>query len=337
MAQPENDRQDQGKNRNRFGRWVLVVLLLIVVIVIGMLIPSVQRIRVGDGNRTACANNIRQIGLALQAANAVNNRLPPYFGTYNKKPNSGVGEKAPGVYPATIFYHLLPHLEEAGIYQRCRRCSIIRLRTNMCLSPNSPLVGIGKDDENAATFKVRTLICPSDITGDPSGVDKLSLIPGKMPESTWGANCYAANYLLFGMVKDAKLPESVPDGLSRTIIFTEKAPICADAASGRQGGNLWAVPAFFPSDPQARFNYASSIGYDPADANPTKPYSVRLFQIEPARGQCDPTLAQSPHDGGINVAMGDGSALHCQVRVAQNVVRVTDALPYRGDQFSKGW
>ena len=121
-------------------------------------------------------------------------------------------------------------------------------------------------------------------------------------------NSYAANYLLFGMVKERRLSEAVPDGLYVTIFFTEKAGNCDDNASGRRGGNLWAVPPFFPADQAASVNYGGTFGYDPAEANRSQPFAMGLFQMQPAAGKCDPTLAQSPHVGGINVAMGDGSA-----------------------------
>jgi prepilin-type processing-associated H-X9-DG protein len=336
MAQPEDDRQDQAKNRRLIGRWDLVALLLLAVIVIGMLLPGIQRIR-GPGNRMACLNNLRQIGLALQSANVANNRLPPFFGTYSGKPNSGAADKACGVYPATIFFHLLPHLEQPGTYQRLPPLFNYPAPDQYVLAPSPPIVGQGIADENAAAFKVPSLICPSDTSGDPSGVNVLTLTPGKVPASKWGASGYAANYLLFGLVKEPRLPEPVPDGLSNTIFFTEKAAICADAASGRLGGNLWAVPAFFPSDPQARINYGGSVGYDPADANPTKPYSVTLFQVTPAVGQCDPTLAQSPHNSGMNVSMGDGSARYIAGNVSPKTwSALLTPYPIEGISFPAG-
>ena len=156
-------------------------------------------------------------------------------------------------------------------------------------------------------FKVFVYLCSSDVSGEPSGVQNLSLTSKGTEASDWGSSNYSANYLLFGMVKDPRLPESVPDGLSNTIFFTEKASICDDAATGRRGGNLWAVPAFFPSDPQASVNFGGTLGYDPAPTNPTRPYALALFQIAAPGIACDPALAQSPHAGGINVSMGDGS------------------------------
>lgn len=308
MARPNEEHDGNVKDRSRFSPWDILVGLILVIIVIGMLIPSLQRIRDRGGNRAKCSNNLRQIGLATLFAHDMAKRLPPAFGSYNDKPKSGIGEKAPGTYPATIFYHLLPNLDGTGIYSRLPPLFNYPSENEYVLAPNPPLLGQRSPDENAAAFRMSTFICPSNVSGDPSGVESHSLIQGKAEASLWGTNGYAANYLLFGLVKEPRLPESVPDGLSTTIFFTEKAPICADSATGRTGGNLWAVPPFFPSDPQALVNYGGTFGYDPAAGNPTRPYSVALFQVEPAADKCDSSLAQSPHSGGINVSMGDGSA-----------------------------
>ena len=306
MSRPEDGRQDQDQTYSGF-RWGSVVVLSVIgIVLIGMLFPAVNRIR-GPSLRAHCQNNMRQIGLALLSANFAQSHLPPTFGIYNDRPNAS-GKDGLGPYPATLFYHLLPHLEAAGTYQRLPPLFNYPAPDQYVLAPNPPIVGQRAPDENAGMFKVPSYFCASDVTGDASGVTSLSLPPRTAPITDWGENCYAANYLLFGLVTKPKLPDSVPDGLSTTIFFTEKAPICSDATTGRQGGNLWAAAPFFPSSPQAQFNFAGTFAYDPSDTNPTKPYSVTLFQTVTPGGPCDPSLAQTPHSGGINVAMGDGSA-----------------------------
>ncbi len=113
--------------------------------------------------------------------------------------------------------------------------------------------------------------------------------------NSWGTNGYAANYLLFGLVNNPRLPESVPDGMSTTIFFTEKPPVCA-ASQTLVGGNLWSAAPFFP----ANNNFAGTFGY------PLVSNGIPYFQEIKPGAPCDPTLAGTPHSGGINVAMGDG-------------------------------
>ena len=174
MSQSEDHREETAKPSPSFRRWDLVVLMIIGIVVVGMLLPSVQRIRNGGGNRMACLNNLAKSAQALQSANSVFNRLPPAFGAFNDKPSAG-GKDGVGAYPATLFFHLAPHLEHAGIYARLPPLFNYPAPNQYVLAPNPPIGGWG--DENAAQFKVPSYICPMDITGDPSGVQTLSLIP----------------------------------------------------------------------------------------------------------------------------------------------------------------
>jgi prepilin-type N-terminal cleavage/methylation domain-containing protein/prepilin-type processing-associated H-X9-DG protein len=288
----------------------LLVVIAIIGVLMGLLLPAINRIR-ASANRLACENNIRQIGLGLQAANAAQNRLPPAFGTYNGKPSvTSATTGAVTQYQATLFYHLLPHLEQPGTYSRFP--PFFNFSTGaFALAPAAPFTGITNatftSDDNAAQFKVPSYICPSDITGDASGVT----VSSGLGNSPWGENCYAANYYVFGLVSSPKLPESVPDGLSSTIFFAEKPPICAGAGPG---GNLWAAAPFFPASPAS--NYGGTFGYNTFGTgaaafripNPTNNYSFTTFQTIAPGTSCNPLDAGSPHDSGINVAMGDGSA-----------------------------
>ena len=213
---------------------------------------------------------------------------------------------------ASLFYHLLPHLEQPGTYQRFPPFYTAPASVVLAGSGAAAFLNIANatftPDDNAAQFKVPSYICPSDITGDSTGVTSSS---GFGPAgSAWGENCYAANFYVFGLVTSPKLPESVPDGLSSTIFFAEKAPICSGVGPG---GNLWAAAPFFPTSPAS--NYGGTFGYDNFAAgvnafripNTKTGYSGTFQTIAPGTS-CDPRDAGSPHDSGINVAMGDGSA-----------------------------
>jgi prepilin-type processing-associated H-X9-DG protein len=126
---------------------------------------------------------------------------------------------------------------------------------------------------------IRTYVCLEDFTGGPDN----------RYEGWLATTSYAANFQLFGdpvantFQGSPRLPASIPDGTSNTIFFTERHQICQGEPNG--------------------WGYTGAYTWAPAFAY----LSTGKFQVQPALKDCDPTVGQSPHPGGINVALGDGS------------------------------
>jgi prepilin-type processing-associated H-X9-DG protein len=176
---------------------------------------------------------------------------------------------------------------------------------------------------------VSVFICPSDISAsNGTGSDALGNGP-------FGLASYGANAMVFSSNMNSaqyggtpptgvsygakKFPETIPDGTSKTIMFTEKAANCVGYTAGFSqsalGGNFWAYPPSFPpASASAVYNYGPSVAYSPAQIsnwNSTTflPFYPAMYQDRPPDGQCDPYAASAPHVGGvINVCMCDGSA-----------------------------
>jgi prepilin-type processing-associated H-X9-DG protein len=99
----------------------------------------------------------------------------------------------------------------------------------------------------------------------------------------------------------AIIPSSIPDGTSNTILFTEKYATCNNSAFA-QGGNLWAYVN--PNNNPPPYYPLFGVSWTPNSVG-----IGSLFQNRPVpfQGNCDPTLASSPHPRGINVGLADGS------------------------------
>jgi prepilin-type processing-associated H-X9-DG protein len=302
----------------------LLVVFAVGVLLLGLVLPSVRKVSDGYGNRTQCMNHLKQLALAALIAGETNKKLPPFFGIYADSP------KFKGKpYPTTMWYHLLPYLEEGGVYSRLP--PIFDFENNaVTIFPGWAEGQSSAANENAGCFRIPTFLCPADESVPPDGVATTIALSSRIFEQDlaggdlravnqavpWAASSYAANYLVFGMIPNARIPDSITDGTSKTILFMEKFALCDDQSTRQYGGDLWAFPPFFPPSNGLKGNYAGTVGYFPSSTNPTNPYQVAPFQDRPAAGACNPTLAQTPHKDGINVAMADGSVRFVSTKIS---------------------
>src|SRR6188474_427060 len=81
----------------------LLVVIAIIAVLIGLLLPAVQKVREAAA-RSKCQNNLKQIGLAAHSYHGANDRFPPG------------GSTAPAQISVQVF--LLPHLEQEAKYQQ---------------------------------------------------------------------------------------------------------------------------------------------------------------------------------------------------------------------------
>jgi prepilin-type N-terminal cleavage/methylation domain-containing protein/prepilin-type processing-associated H-X9-DG protein len=131
--------------RSAFTLIELLVVIAIIAILIGLLLPAVQKIREA-ANRMKCANNLKQQALALHNYHDVNGSLPPAY-------------KAPGFTPGWGWSsYIMPFVEQDNLYSQMRVDNLIfgGGANPAQVLPNHPL----------AINKLSVFRCPSDPAPD---------------------------------------------------------------------------------------------------------------------------------------------------------------------------
>jgi len=278
------------QRRSAFTLLELLVVIAIIAVLIGLLLPAVQKVREAAA-RTTCANNLKQIGLATQNINDSRNGLPPVASPDGYTATTVAGPGYNG-FNYTLFTWLLPYVEQNAIFQALTVGS----------SPPGAYCG-------GQYFQiVKTYVCPTDVTVGGNGFSITTL--GGANE--FAVSCYSANYLVFGnpgnctsdsncVQGQSSLTQTVKDGLSNTIFFGEIYASCGSSGSpANAAASLWA-DSTTPWRPIMCHNSASksvSPGYAPC----------YTFQVRPDMfNTCDPSRGQTSHLQGMNCGLGDGS------------------------------
>jgi prepilin-type N-terminal cleavage/methylation domain-containing protein len=320
------------RRRHGFTLIELLVVIAIIAVLIGLLLPAVQKVREAAA-RAKSQNNLKQMALAVHNFNdAYQGKLPALTDLGSGAPN-GWGYNS-------LFFNILPYIEQDNVFRVFNKATPATYARNT----GTPL--------GAARTIIPTFLSPADSTAS-SGT---TMVIASMPQVTgapantaitnaeFATTSYAANGFVFKS-NTGGLPRTFVDGTSNTIMFAERFQVCTPA-TGAPVYNTWAFgrnniavsnnkqaspPSFYfvpaaGSAPQnaATIFVAPKVPLTPA-TTPPNPLSTAIpwekgnvgttftwtgapYQLAP-RGTiaCDAQFPQTPHVGGMIVGLGDGS------------------------------
>jgi prepilin-type N-terminal cleavage/methylation domain-containing protein/prepilin-type processing-associated H-X9-DG protein len=272
----------------------LLVVIAIIAILIGLLLPAVQKVREAAARNT-CQNNLKQLALGMHNHHDANMMFPDGIHRNQGAALPSTGQYALNENPIRRFnwtIAVMPYIEQDNVF---------KLWNMTNFNANRGTVG---DPATVSWRLIKTFICPSNVFSN-GGVDTTSEGASAPPRhwalTSYGANAGRRSYRRANQTNDGPFVHNVPrrfaditDGTSNTVFLGERSSFDPVALAAGEDLSEWGWYAF-GAEGDVLLSAAERINWRmPAPATQAN-FDLRI------------NIFGSFHSGGANFAMGDGS------------------------------
>jgi prepilin-type N-terminal cleavage/methylation domain-containing protein/prepilin-type processing-associated H-X9-DG protein len=198
----------------------LLVVIAIIAVLIGLLLPAIQKVREA-ANRMSCSNNLKQWGLAAHNYHNINGKFPPGV---NRSWDGGLIPKEPDKGKRYDWLHaLLPYMEQGNLEKGWNY-------TNFNANELDPTTGMVGGLNAYIAQVVKPMVCPSSPISPL--IDKVTDLPriwaltsylGVAGRVAWPDNNQSQDGLFYR--NRAHRIADITDGTSNTLMFGERSNV----------------------------------------------------------------------------------------------------------------
>jgi prepilin-type N-terminal cleavage/methylation domain-containing protein/prepilin-type processing-associated H-X9-DG protein len=290
------------RSRDGFTLIELLVVIAIIAILIGLLLPAVQKIREA-ANRMKCTNNLKQIGLGLHNYENANGYFPP------------VGTTIGGQQGHSVFTYLLPYVEQDNVFKN------LNIQLPVIHPANLPPALGGTNTANPGKTYIPIYVCPSapgrqtvdygapaNFFPVPAGLALFGPVDygavtgiggsfvGLLPQGTASGDTGTLRY-----DQNARFAD-MTDGTSNTMVIAEDAGRIDRYEQGRKVSGAYSSGGAWADYNSEYWVHGSSFGAG-CTVNCSNDNEIYAF-----------------HSGGANVLVGDGSVRFLRTSVPPAVL-----------------